>query len=128
MIVCFVEYPAFVVMMLREILYGIELNINSVVINPFPMLLTGQTFYYNFGNLRVNYSQSKVELNIPGDNNALVNTPFELHLLLSEHSFTIEQVCNYVVTSKTGISDASGVLRFELHSLSNACDITISSA
>ena len=116
-------------MMLREILYGIELNINSVVINPFPALAPELSFFYNFGNLRVSYSKSLVTLNVPGDNNAAVATKFELHSLESEKSYSIQQVCNgSLLSNKSSASDANGVLIFELYSLSNACDITISSA
>lgn len=60
------EYPAFVSMMLREIRYGIEMKLTSVTIDPFPVA----DYTYSFGNVYVLYSQSHVQIQIPGNGNS----------------------------------------------------------
>ena len=56
------EYPSMVVMLMREIRYGINLSYQTVEIKPFGV----HEYVYNIGDVYVSYSASAVELNVPG--------------------------------------------------------------
>jgi len=58
-----IEYPEFLVMILREIAYGINIGFNRVLIKPAQIT----DFHYAIGNIDVLYSQSNVVLNLPGN-------------------------------------------------------------
>eukprot|EP00730_Choanoeca_flexa_P003156 TRINITY_DN11310_c0_g1_i3.p1 TRINITY_DN11310_c0_g1~~TRINITY_DN11310_c0_g1_i3.p1 ORF type:complete len:844 (+),score=181.87 TRINITY_DN11310_c0_g1_i3:336-2534(+) len=57
------EYPSAVGMMLRQIKYGIDIGLSNVTVCPF-----GPTaFTYDFGQVYIQYSQNKVEFQVPGE-------------------------------------------------------------
>ncbi len=56
------EYPEITAMVLREMVYGIDIKINSVQIKPFGI----HSFHYHMGDLDVSYDQNRVSLYIPG--------------------------------------------------------------
>lgn len=87
------EYPSFVVMMLREIRYGIEVDINSVSIDPFPAVLEGSSFRYKFGRVDVFYSATSVTIIIPGGESAVERT-YSVHSLIPNSQYTVSQECS----------------------------------
>jgi hypothetical protein len=57
----FHEYPESVLMLLREVVYGIYIGLTSVRISPFPEPpATTSSFVYNVGNVNITYSQQSV--------------------------------------------------------------------
>lgn len=58
------EYPEITAMILREMIYGINIKINRVRIKPFGL----DHYHYQLGNLDVSYSKNQVSLHIPGHN------------------------------------------------------------
>ncbi len=58
------EYPEVTAMILREMIYGIDIEINRVQIKPFGI----NSYHYQVGNVAVSYSQNFVALHIPGHN------------------------------------------------------------
>ena len=58
------EYPEITAMVLREMVYGIDIKINRVQIKPFGV----RSFHYQIGHLDVGYSPDLVSLHIPGHN------------------------------------------------------------
>ncbi|HEY1790000.1 MAG TPA: hypothetical protein VGJ73_17775, partial [Verrucomicrobiae bacterium] len=56
------EYPEITAMVLREMVYGIDIKINRIQIKPFGI----HSFHYRMGDLDVSYSQNHVSLCIPG--------------------------------------------------------------
>jgi hypothetical protein len=65
------EYPELVVMLLREITYGIDLGLGTVRIDPFGP----SSFRYHVGDVDVDYSAAEVQLGLPGSG----SRAFELH-------------------------------------------------
>lgn len=59
------EYPSLVAMMLTEIRYGLELNLQSITINPFQSEGTLE-YSFSFGVLSVEYSSTGVSVHLPG--------------------------------------------------------------
>ena len=105
------EYPAFVSIMLREIMYGIELDVNTVTINPFPAILDDESYFYNFGTTEVYYNKTKITMRIPGDNESSLFKIFNIHGLNANSKYLISQV--YIV-STTANAKKSFVLRSNL--------------
>lgn len=56
------EYPEITAMVLREMVYGIDIKINRIQINPFGI----RSFHYQMGDFDVSYDQNRVSLYIPG--------------------------------------------------------------
>jgi hypothetical protein len=96
------EYPSTVVMLLREIRYGINLNFDSVEIDPFGP----SSFTYDIGNVYVKYdTPGGVEINVPGSR----NVSYEMHGMEKSASYVL------VVGGKstgTAVADENGLLVF----------------
>lgn len=60
------EYPALVTMMLREVRYGVDVSLLSVVIDPFP----AAPFTLAVGAVNVQYSAEAVVVQLPGDSSS----------------------------------------------------------
>lgn len=58
------EYPEITAMVLREMVYGIDVKINRIQIKPFGV----RSYHYDIGDLNVSYSPDLVNLHIPGHN------------------------------------------------------------
>lgn len=59
------EYPALVSMLLKDIRYGVQLDVTGITLNPFR---SGNIdFEYHLGNIDVAYSQNMVKLSFPSD-------------------------------------------------------------
>jgi|GEM_PF-2606117 hypothetical protein len=56
------EYPEITAMVLREMVYGIDIKINRIQIKPFGI----HSFHYEMGDTDISYSQDAVSLHIPG--------------------------------------------------------------
>ena len=97
------EYPSTVVMLLREIRYGINLNLATVEIDPFGP----SSFTYNIGNVYVKYNApgGMVEINVPGSR----KVSYEVHGMEANALYDI------VIdgkSSETATADGSGLLVF----------------
>ncbi len=58
------EYPEIITMILREMIYGINIKPDKVVIKPFGR----NKYFYKLGKLEVSYDRTCVELTVPGAN------------------------------------------------------------
>ena len=91
------EYPSLVVMMLRELVYGIDLQVGAVTIDPFPRLATGTSYLYAFGSVRVYYSESLVTINIPGEGELSMNIDYDrkvdIYGMLADTVYTVTNTC-----------------------------------
>ena len=56
------EYPEIITMVLREMIYGINIKPGKVIIKPFGK----NKYFYKLGNLEVSYDRTCVELSVPG--------------------------------------------------------------
>lgn len=56
------EYPEITAMILREMIYGIDIKINRIRIKPFGL----RSYHYKMGDLDVSYGQDSVSLHVPG--------------------------------------------------------------
>lgn len=56
------EYPEITAMVLRTMVYGINIKVNRVQVKPFGI----HTFHYQIGDLDISYNQNEVSLHIPG--------------------------------------------------------------
>ena len=56
------EYPEILTMVLREMIYGINIKPGKVIIKPFGK----KKYFYKLGNLEVSYDRTCVELTVPG--------------------------------------------------------------
>jgi hypothetical protein len=94
------EYPELVVMLLREVTYGIDLGPGRVTIDPF-----GPTsFRYRVGDTDVRYSRTAVDLTLPGSG----MRAFDVHGLVAGATYT---VVGRGSPQKVR-ADADGTLRF----------------
>jgi Bacterial alpha-L-rhamnosidase 6 hairpin glycosidase domain len=92
------EYPEITAMILREMIYGIDIKIDCVRIKPF-----GLTHYhYQIGNMDVSYSPNEVTLHIPGHN----NRTYEIYGLLPNKNY-------FLSTGQKTLTDSAGTTVFE---------------
>lgn len=135
--------------MLREIRYGIEVDVNSVSIAPFPAIPYGTSFHYKFGKVDVFYSANSVKVSIPGGEGPVARA-YSITSLLPDSQYLVAQECakkihplfsnskvfsnrgNLPQRSSTGSSDSltlttdsSGLLTFTLP-VNNQCTVTVS--
>jgi hypothetical protein len=75
------EYPEITAMILREMIYGIDIKIDRVRIKPFGI----DAYEYLMGNLAVSYRQARVRLNIPGHGERI----YEIHGLLPHIAYAV---------------------------------------
>ena len=75
------EYPEITAMILREMIYGIDIKIDHVRIKPFGIT----SYHYQVGDLDVSYNQNAVSLRIPGHN----ERTYEIYGLLPNAIYSI---------------------------------------
>jgi hypothetical protein len=88
------EYPEITAMVLREMVYGIDIKINRIQIKPFGI----HSFHYEMGDMDISYSQDAVSLHIPGQSartyeicGLYPNTPYVLstgHVIMTDSDET----------------------------------------
>ena len=83
------EYPSLVVMMLREVQYGINIELLSVDIDPFPV----KPFDHSLGLVAVSYSSNKVVLNLPGALSEATEKTVTIGGLVRNEKYTIYNAC-----------------------------------
>eukprot|EP00164_Ancoracysta_twista_P016587 GFYU01027885.1.p2 GENE.GFYU01027885.1~~GFYU01027885.1.p2 ORF type:complete len:196 (+),score=83.73 GFYU01027885.1:51-590(+) len=110
----YIEYPEIVVMMLREVKYGIDLGFNRVTVNPLLNDDDAQAgFNYHVGNVHVDYSPKEVNIRSPAHG----NKEFYLTGLQANTAFTItvQDHNTNALTAAPAVatSDANGVLQFK---------------
>lgn len=91
------EYPSLVVMMLRELVYGINLEVGSIAIDPFPRLPSGSNYTYAFGSVHVYYSDTLVTINVPGDGEMEIYRKVEIFGLLPGARYEVTNTCTSAV-------------------------------
>ena len=94
------EYPEVLVMLLREVVFGIKLGWGEVVVQP----AAPTNYHYQVGNVRVDFSPRAVSLLLPGSG----ERQFTIHHLLPNASYRI--VVGGVESQAR--ADVKGVLRF----------------
>jgi hypothetical protein len=92
------EYPEIFDMVLREMRYGIQVRAQTVTIRPFGT----HEFHFQMNTLQVDYSQSKVTLNVPGHG----SRHLEIGDLIPHQEFKLSSGGHVV-------SDANGTLKFD---------------
>jgi hypothetical protein len=113
------EYPESVLMLLREVVYGIYIGLTSIRIAPFPEPpLKSSNYLYNVGNVNISYSQKAVSINVPGNSvknitiaSLLPNTKYQIQELATfQLEFENSNLDFDAVSYST--SDSAGNLNF----------------
>jgi hypothetical protein len=92
------EYPEITAMVLREMIYGIDVKIDHVRIRPFGL----SSYHYRMGDIDVSYSQQFVNLHIPGHN----ARTYEIFGLFPATVYNVS-------TGQKIITDKDGTARFQ---------------
>ncbi|HEX3626893.1 MAG TPA: hypothetical protein VH280_15900 [Verrucomicrobiae bacterium] len=82
------EYPEITAMILRELVYGIDIKINRIQIKPFGI----RSFDYQMGDTEISYNQNRVSLHIPG------------------HSERIYEICELSPDTRYSLSTGASVM------------------
>eukprot|EP00026_Physarum_polycephalum_P003176 Phypoly_transcript_03186.p1 GENE.Phypoly_transcript_03186~~Phypoly_transcript_03186.p1 ORF type:complete len:799 (+),score=113.91 Phypoly_transcript_03186:67-2463(+) len=126
------EYPETILMLLREVVYGIYIGLTSIHIAPFPEPpATASSYTYNVGNVNISYSQKSVSINVPG--NSVKNITIES--LLPNTKYEIQEIATFPIWKRNSqqfeisdldfaapsyaVSDSAGNLNFEAATGSN---------
>lgn len=96
--------------MLREIRYGIDIKLNSVLIDPFP----SAPFTYALGQVRVEYGTDKVVLSLPGDVTQVLPKRVTVKNVAKNRNYIVTNSCEEAkgVKGVTVTSDSNGALVF----------------
>jgi hypothetical protein len=114
------EYPALVSMLLKDIRYGVQLDVSGLTLNPFRSDTTVE-FEYHLGNVDISYRPlSVVTVSIPADIQDSATrcfTSYVIHGLIPEASYEVKATeecqCEYKDSMKIVSTDAKGVLAFK---------------
>jgi hypothetical protein len=98
------EYPELVVMLLRELTYGIQLGLGTVTIDPFGP----SAFNYHVGDVDVDYSAKAVDLRLPGGG----DRRFDVHGMTPGASYLVVSTGGGAARPQRVRADREGVLRF----------------
>lgn len=96
------EYPSYVTMLLREIRYGVEVELNSINIQPFG---APASFEYHLGTVDVSYSQTRVSISTPGSG----TTTYRIYGMAPNASYRVESITSDAVEV---VADEQGLLQF----------------
>ena len=124
------EYPSLITILLREIKYGINIELNKIHINPFP----AQSYNFSLGFLTIEYNiPNRVVLNLPG----VLSTAKEKEVIIENLAlstlYTINNTCvqydtTNISTSSSNImvvkSNKDGILIFRMI-FASSCTVTI---
>jgi hypothetical protein len=115
------EYPSLVSMMLTEIRYGIDITLQDISINPFPVV----DFGYSFGSVDVKYSQKFISINISGYNSKnSIKKNINIHgLLINQQYVLLSNAC--LSNAITSHSNGDGFLLFPNIDYVSTCTYSI---
>lgn len=83
------EYPALVTMILREVVYGIVITVNTVEVIPMPKDKNNTSFKYAYGNVMVDYSMTEVKMSLPGEASHAKEKNVKIGNLLPNREYTV---------------------------------------
>lgn len=118
------EYPSLITMMLREVVYGINIGLSTVSISP---LLLDDTpkFTYHIGNIFVQFDPSVVQISLPGDVSQSSVKSCTVDSLLKHTPYKVSNSCSSA-TPVTVLSDDNGTVTFDAL-FTSGCVITVES-
>jgi hypothetical protein len=93
-----------VVMLLREITYGIDLGLGSVTIDPFGP----GAFHYHVGDVDVDYAADSADISVPGAG----EERYTLHGMTPDAAYTVVATGAGPASPQTVRAGADGILRF----------------
>lgn len=104
------EYPSLVVMMLREVQYGINIDLLNVNIDPFPPV----AYALHLGVVSVDYSNTLVTLSLPGVAGQAQQKLVTITGLQQNVGYSIGNSCGNQLTLTESLrsTDTSGVISF----------------
>ncbi|CAE7777893.1 unnamed protein product [Symbiodinium microadriaticum] len=103
------EYPALVSMLLKDIRYGVQLDVSGVTISPFRAASTA--FSFHMGSVDVDYSQESVVMSVPADSSSdtYCSTSYVIRGLRASAQYaltaSVECACRAVLPSVTTTAD-----------------------
>jgi hypothetical protein len=98
------EYPEMVVMLMREVRYGINLGLGTVTIDSWG----ADSYRYHLGDVNVDYSQKLVTLNLPGSG----TRSYTITGLLPDATYKVLATDNQPAQQQTRTAGADGTLTF----------------
>lgn len=120
------EYPSLITILLREIKYGINIELNKIHINPFPV----QAYNFSLGFLTIEYNiPNRVVLNLPG----VLSTAKEKEVIIENLAlstlYNINNTCVQYDTSSSSnnmvvATNKDGILIFRMN-FASSCTVTI---
>lgn len=116
------EYPSLITIMLREVVYGINIGLTTVSISPL-LLDEIPSFTYQIGNIFVQFNPAYVALSLPGYATQAQAKTCTIHSLNKRTLYKVSNSC-YKSDNLTVLSDESGSVKFET-TFSSGCMVTI---
>lgn len=109
------EYPALVSMLLKDIRYGVQLDVSGITLNPFRS--TSKTeFEYHLGNIDISYSETAVRLSFPSDmtQSTHCSTSYSIHKLKPNANYHVSasSECDCSFDSFTISTNEKGQVNF----------------
>ena len=89
------EYPEILTMVLREMIYGIDVKLDAVTIRPFGT----DRYDYNVGGLTVSFSRDAVRMTVPGSG----TRTYKVHGLVPDAAFVLS-TGGSVKTDREGVA------------------------
>jgi hypothetical protein len=121
------EYPSLITIMLREVVYGINIGLTTVTISPL-LLDDIPSFTYRIGNIYVKFNPAHVELSLPGVIAQSQSKTCTIRSLYKRVPYQITPNSNCATASSpfTVVSDESGSVTFDAL-FSTGCVFTVKS-
>jgi hypothetical protein len=115
------EYPSLIALIIREVVYGIDISMNYVNIDP----IEYQPFQFNLGNTKVFFTKDEVILQLPslGENGDVRKKDCHIHHLEKETSYSVKNSCDG--SDRELQVDINGVLSFAT-TFGKSCEVRVS--
>lgn len=122
------EYPALVSMLLKDIRYGVQLDVSGVTISPFRV---GDTsFSFHVGMFDVDYSTDRVVISVPSDmsTDRHCTTNYKVTGLAPALTYQIgaSEECGCTPKTATVLTDGNGIASFSAPAGVSPCQVTLS--
>lgn len=108
-------------MMLTEIRYGIDITLQDISINPFPV----KDFGYKFGHVNIQYSQQLISISVTGFNSQTsIKKNINIYGLISYQNYILlsNECMSHNITSST---NSDGFVQFTSIDYISACTYNI---
>lgn len=126
------EYPALVSMLLKDVRYGVQLDVSGVTVSPFRNEESSSAYSFHIGSVDVDYSMDSVAVSVPADvsTDAHCATSYTITGLHASSTYSVaaSEECGCAATVSGVTTNAQGKAVFTAPAGVFPCKMTLEAA